>query len=284
MGYLLCKSFCYFPGTAECIYVSTSLIAITLFTRLFLKDRIEIFTIVAVCLCCIGVVLLIQPEFLFPQDDQSTEGYSYTTTTAEFSTVTPLATESGNNRTTGTNKQINQTLSEAHTTQSSTLETIIGYTSMFACGIITPTLAIFKKGTRLRNYSVPVWMLWNYIINSVVATVVMLATGEYIIPDTLRTYALLSIHIVTIFGTQTFYFLALKFTTGIITLIVGTNSILLYLLAQYTITRHLHPGHRNAMEIIGAIIVFVGAMLPSAITLIKLKCATKLPKPGAVSL
>ena len=54
-------------------------------------------------------------------------------------------------------------------------------------------------------------------------------------------------------------------TSGNAASIIETSSIIAMLAAQYTILKDIHPGHRNWIEVLGVLLVLLGATISSVV-------------------
>ncbi len=74
----VCVNFRYIPvGVVGCIYRTTMMLYVMILARIILKEKITIIKFVAVILSIVGVILVIQPAFLFGENMQVTPQTSY---------------------------------------------------------------------------------------------------------------------------------------------------------------------------------------------------------------
>ncbi len=45
--------------------------------------------------------------------------------------------------------------------------------------------------------------------------------------------------------------------------------------AQYTILKHIHPGHHNWQEVLGVFLVILGSICPPLYDIVKMYCVVK---------
>ncbi len=91
----------------------------------------------------------------------------------------------------------------------------------------------------------------------------MLVFEHPVAPRNLKDALLVSFHCLTFVFAWPLHMYATANLSGNAFTIAFSSLALLMLVAQYTVLSNVYPGHRNWMEIVGAVLVFLGSSLSS---------------------
>ncbi len=188
-----------------------------------LKQKIGGTTIAAICVAIGGLILIYQPDFLF----SSLHETGHNITKPSETTVSPSNYGIGLGIMSLGGISISIGVITRRSIGSTSTMLISFYFSAFACILSLIPMLIFESITA---------------------------------PSSVESYIYVVSHIfVSLINTLTFLE-ALRYTHGYMVAIIFTSSIPMMLACQYTVLREIHPGHENAVEIVGAALVSVAAV------------------------
>ena len=118
----------------------------------------------------------------------------------------------------------------------------------------------------------PVILFWASSTGAVLSTVVMFAMENPVLPENVQDYFLVIFHGITYIVCYPVYLYASCVLDGNTLNIFWTTSTVYMVIAQYTVLKDIHPGHRNWIEMVGAGLVILGCIISPLIQLIKKKC------------
>lgn len=122
---------------------------------------------------------------------------------------------------------------------------------------------------KLLDVDTCVVLFWMSICGVVVSAAVMLAAEIPIIPHSFPCISLLLGHGLSAGLSAVFFVISLTLISAF-TFSLLSNLVLVFLvIAQYTVLKRINPGHRNAPEIVGAVLVFICCITDPLYTLIQ---------------
>ena len=206
------------------------------------------------CLC--GVLLVIQPDFIFLKRH-------------EVVTLT-----GNNNNTTGFLSQIRNATTVASTqlsfeNPSSLTRGILYYSIPVAAGFaLTGDVILVKKRSYLIEKITEV-LFWNFLSNTVLSIVVMFIVETPVLPSNWYDTIMISLHCFSYVFIWPLYLLSMKYISGNTFVLISSTIVVFMLVAQYTVLSSILPGHRNWMEVLGVVMVLVGSTLEALTELCK---------------
>ena len=230
-------------STCQCIIITSSIVSGLILFAVFYNDRVTVRSICLALLCACGVVLVVQPPFIFPSDS---EKY----TVQEFD-----------------NSSLNTTTQAMETkeTHGSIATTTLGYVLAFGCGLnASLSMLIFKRRPYLGQHMGET-MFWAFLISVLISAVPMVIYETITVPKTWFQVLLVSIHCIGCILSWPSYIYALRYVSGNTINIMYSTSVVLVLVPQYTVLSSIHPGHRNWMEVLGVVLVLLGASFGSVL-------------------
>ena len=148
---------------------------------------------------------------------------------------------------------------------------ILGYTMAAITGIsLTFDILIIRHFDYVRENQHSV-LFWTFLFSSLISLVLSCVFESPVLPNSTENYLYVLGHSVSSTAQWPLYFLAATYITGnTINIILSASSIFL-LVSQYTILKHINPGHRNWIEISGVLSVIAANMLSSIIEIFQKK-------------
>ena len=227
-------------ATSECLLLTSYMTSALIVFKIVNKEPITWDKMVAVPLCMTGVILVVQPDFIF---------HSVTMTTTNV-------TVAGN------------TTVVSHNPREETFVTsFLGYILAIATGLtFTLEIATAKYyDVFLNQDNQLISFTWSYFTGTLMSIVPMLVFETPVFPHTILEGVLVFIHVgcyVVMF--PLFLYGSLKIS-GSLGSILRSTILIFALLAQYTFLSGILPGHRNWIEVFGVVLVLVGTILSSIV-------------------
>ena len=228
--------------------VTTSLVMFTLIN----KEKITWEKLLGVPVCSAGVILVLQPPFIFGgqyHSDIDTSLSNYTEqSSAPEGGVTPMVTS-----------------------------TVIGYLLSVVTGLLNNMISsVMKyKSEFYTNKNIIISLAWATLVATVFSTSIMLIVEEPILPTNIRDSALVFGHTFAYLLINPLFCYGSLLISGSLGAIIRSLNLLFVLVAQYLLMKDIFPGHRNWMEVFGVILVLFGAIFSSIVELVKEKGSEK---------
>ena len=150
--------------------------------------------------------------------------------------------------------------------------TIFGYCLAICTGIlITLELLVVKYYQQhfSVNHNIFTALFWTYALGTVVSLIVMGIFETPQFPNTTEQFLFTGGHIFTYVFIMPLLMHGVALTSGNTCNIISTMSIVIMLIAQYTILKDIYPGHRNWIEILGVILVLGGSIFSSVVDIFR---------------
>ena len=246
-------------ATQQALYNTTNLLVSLILLWIMLKKSPTWDKIVSVIICIVGVVLVLQPDFIFISKKE---------TVLEFENE---SYDQGNTSALGWNQTLNET-NRTHN-RSIILNDVLGYglsvlTGLALAGQIV-TLKYFSDFFHTVNNQL-ITLFWIYLFGTLASVILMLAFEQPVLPRNTVEYLLSSGHCVfNVFILPT-YMCAGSVIDGNTVNILYSTVIVYMVIAQYTVLIEIFSGNRNWIEIFGICAVIFGSILSSAVQLLKL--------------
>ena len=131
----------------------------------------------------------------------------------------------------------------------------IGYTLVIVYGISQALTVFLIRGTSIIEVTYDIQLLWSHMVGFLVSLLLMFIFESPTLPEDIYNVFYLSGHVAFSFLATVTYFVALNFASGILVTLNYSSGIVLSMLSQYFIVYKIHSGHRNLLEIGGAVLV-----------------------------
>ena len=114
-------------------------------------------------------------------------------------------------------------------------------------------------------------LFWTFFIHALLSAVLMGIVETPVLPSNWYDTALVTFHGTAYSANIPLNIYAIRYVSGNTMNLVFSTSVVFFLIAQYTLLSHILPGHRNWIEVVGVVLVLLGAAMSSVIELIRSK-------------
>ena len=232
----------------QSIYLSSCIVSGIILFAIFLKEQITLKMVFAAILCCIGVLLVIQPQFIFHDNSGK------------------ITEKIGNiSEEIFTKNETNATNSEEVTQikDSNGLLDIFGMGISLLSGLCTSlNILLVKKRSFLHEHMLET-LFWSYGICTVLSTIGMAIFEKPTLPEFGINDLYVTLHCTTYVLQWPLYMYAARYISGTTINMIVTTSVVFMLIPQYTVLSTIFPGNRNWIEAVGVFLVLLGCSLRS---------------------
>ena len=245
-------------SSVQSISQTSNIVSGVILFYLFLHDKPTLPVLISVFMCVCGVLLVIQPSFIF-HHKMLTEN---TTIQLQFGEV------NGNHKTTESSTGLSS-VSTDHGHIVYILFQILKYSLPVANGLsMTTDILVVKKRPYLSENITEV-LFWCYLFNTVLSLVVMFIWKNPVLPSNWFDTMLVSLHCFAYVFIWPLYLYSVEHISGNTFVLISCTTIVILLGAQYTVLSSILPGNRNWMELVGVGLVLVGSTLVSIVEMLK---------------
>ena len=218
----------------------TIMIGVTLGSKLFLRIRVGVVQWISMCFCICGVCCISQPGPIFKRNMAS------------------LDAEGPWNK--SWNMESNRTLPSFDNHELHTFTTLLGYSLVVLAGFAEAVFSV-TIGISLPHLDPVALAIWVSIFGIPISLIVSLYFEQPVLPTEPIAHAVLWSHSVSAAVTSITYSYSCQALGPLRANLVGTTAPIILLIPQYTLMKHIMPGHMNWLEVAGVIITVVGVAL-----------------------
>ena len=226
-------------SSAHCILLASAVASALLVFPLFKEEKINIKKVIFALLCITGVILVIQPDFLFVNKHITKDGSQIET----------------NNTVIYNFKQENVSF------------VALGYVLSIVAGIGVSAIVLVVKKFPFLGENMLHTSFWSFVFGIAVSSTLMVIFERPALPKTWPQLLFLLGHCCTYVIIWSTTIMAAMHISGNTISAIYSSSAVLMLVPQYTVLSSIHPGNRNWMEVVGAVLVVLGSCLGSLIEL-----------------
>ena len=233
-------------ASSECLILTSNLAAGLIIFTIINKEKLAWDKLVAVLVCIVGVLLILQPDFVFKSSDilrNSTQ-------------VNPNSTKLSSQR---------------QSTEKFDNWSILGYILAVCTGIcLTLEIAVvkyYKDFFTVENLFIS--LIWTHALGTLLSLIPMLIYEDLVFPVDVKNILLICGHVCFFVFMMPMLLYASLLIAGSLVPIIFSTGLIIVLIAQYTFLKDIHPGHRNWIEIAGVICVLFGSIFSSLIEIYK---------------
>ena len=235
-------------ASVQCIVQTVNITSGMCLFYLLLDDKMDIYVLMSALMCIGGVILVIQPSFMFNNEKSSHKATDKFEISAE------------NNDTLGSRNLILS--ADGHLPIQ-----MLKYLLPTATGLVlTFDIVLLKKRPYLSEHITEV-LFWCFLQNTILSLVLMLLLETPVLPNNWYDIILIAFHCVSYLAMWPLYMFAIKYISGNTFNIISSSMVVLMLVTQYTVLSSVLPGHRNWVEILGVALVLLGSALCSLLEL-----------------
>ena len=144
---------------------------------------------------------------------------------------------------------------------SSQLNTYIGYIMIVLTGLGTAVTTLFVRGTKVGELTCDIQLTWTHCLALCISAILMSILEKPTLPKDMYESLSLAGHVFFSFTATVSYYAALNITSGVLVHLAYAPAVVFSLLSQYLIVSNIKAGHRNVLEIVGVVLVFVAACI-----------------------
>ena len=239
-------------ASAECLYLTSLVVSGILIFTIWNRERIKWESMVTAPLCILGVVMVIQPPFIFGNSTSHLQTKS--ANEALNQNITQNITEAG--------KQLNYNI---------TMDDMIGYSLSVGVGILDTFIVSFIKyhSDFFTTDNLLISLSWSYVAGTVLSLITMLLFEKPVFPLDIKDLLLVSGHVLTYVLLMPLHLYGSLLISGNLGSIIKTSRQLFMLVAQYLFLANVYPGHRNWIEVVGVVLVTFGSVFSSVVEIVK---------------
>ena len=232
----------------------------TILARIFLKEKVNFAKILSLLLTLVSIVLVTQPSYIFgPSESEQNSNTSFTDRLSLF-----VGTYKYRIFREAEELLYNVTLPAPNNgDQSSTTDDILGYVLMILAGCSGAVDTVIQKA-RLNDENPLVIAFWASIAMTVIPVILCLATELHSLtfPTDINSILLIVGNTVASALSIIVSIKGIAMTTAILITIAASMQIFFLTISQYTVLKNIEPGKGNWIEILGAFVVFIAAIIP----------------------
>ncbi len=207
-------------SSADALFITSSLVSGIILFRIFWKEEITLRNVSLIVLCTVGVLLIIQPDFLFRKGSQATN-----------------------------NEENNFVYS------------LLGFILGTASGLCLQIQILAVKRYPFVGEHASEAVFWASVGGSLLSAILMGIFETPVWPKNWFDLSMVLVHSVTLMISCLSSVYASHRISGNIFNVIFSTSVVILLLPQYTVLSSIHPGNRNWMEVVGVVLVMLGASL-----------------------
>ena len=237
-------------SSVESVLVTCQVITSLMIFKLINKEKITWDKLLAVPVCSVGVILVLQPTFIFREQNGveiQIQG-SVTNCTDQFVDISCRQEE-----------------------DNKLYFIIFGYVLSVVSGLSYNVISSVTKYNKdfYTNENIIISVIWSTLMGTIFSVIGMLIVEEPTLPKSLKDLALVGGHAVTFVLIMPLFCYGSILISGSLGAIIRSLNLLFVLAAQYLLMKDIFPGHRNWMEVFGVILVLFGAIFSSIVELVK---------------
>ena len=243
-------------SNAESIRVTSGIASGIILFSLFWEEKITLKRVIFALLCAIGVILVIQPEFI-------STGTQHIMKNCTNNHIMVIANE--------TMETTSAAIATTECKDKGIAVVVLGYglAILAGCSISGSTL-LLKRNPYLGEHMFDA-LFWVYLLASTISAVIMAIFENPALPTNLYEFLLIAIHCITFTFAWPLWICGSKRISGNAINIVYSTCVVFVLIPQYTLLSSILPGNRNWIEVVGVVLVLLGSSLGSVLELLKSK-------------
>ena len=230
-----------------------SMITAMIQAKVLFKKDIHIFHILSAIVCVFGILLIVQPQFQFQYDIDMHLNLSQYQFVRNLSSNT---SDSMHINTINTSRMVDMK------------GKILGY-SLCTIGGVAFGISLDVNAILLSDLQPFVKITYFTTIYLVASILISFYAEPFVLFMTFRQFWLVMAHAVAAAMACFFNVYAVHIIGGVRASLIFSLRILIYLLVQYTFMKSVLPGHRNWIEVVGALVLVFGVALSSVVDLVQ---------------
>ena len=227
-----------------------SMIAAMIQAKVLFKKDIPIFYILSAIVCVFGILMIVQPQFQLQNVIGSDLNLSQSQSVRNLSSNLSDYKHTDNTRMVDVKGKL------------------LGY---FLCAIggIAFGISLDVNAILLSDLCPFVKITYFTIIYFIASILISFYTEPFVIFMTFHQFLLLMVHAIGAAMTCFLNVYAAHIIGGVRVSLIFSLRILIHLLVQYTVMKSVLPGHRNLIEVVGALVLVFGAAMSSVVDIVQ---------------
>ena len=227
--------------TSQALIDSTLLIVGFFAFLVILNEKPTKIKTVSVLLALVGILLVLQPEFLFHGEESE-----------DFPTSTSSA--------------------KSDKRRNASLNTAICYLLAIVTGLFgVAKMLVVKKYSEFFQSQSNMWraVFWSSLSGTLWSLPIMGITENPVLPNSITDALLMTGHVTMYFFMAVTFFFSCAVVEGNVVIVVFSTISVYMAIAQYTFLKNIFPGHRNWIEVFGVTLVLITSVLLPMVTILK---------------
>ena len=243
-------------ASVQSVQVTCQIAAGVILFALFLKEKVTISLLACALFCVVGILLVIQPDIIFPMYPGNLHF------TDEHNTTYNEAVE-GNRTIEMDFNLMNQTVNTNIESTGYWKKQILGYGLAAASGVsVALDTLTMKRNPSFSDFILEL-LFWCTLVGTGISAVAMGIIESPVLPRYWMDVLYVMIHSFGYALNRPLYIYALQYISGNTFTIIWSTSTVFMLIAQYTVLSSIFPGHKNWIEVVGVVLVVIGSSLSS---------------------
>ena len=227
-----------------------SMIAAMIQAKFLFKKDIQILYILSLIVCIVGILMIVQPQFQFQNDINSHLNLSQSKSVSNLFSNTSDYIHIDNSR------MVDAT------------DKLYGYL-LCAIGGVAFGISFDVNGILLSDLRPFIKITYFTTIYFIASILISFYAEPIVVFMTFHQFLLLMAHAIGAAMTCFFNVYSSHIIGGVRFSLVLSLRILIHLLVQYTVMKSFLPGHRNWIEVVGALILVLGAAISSVFAIVQ---------------
>ena len=237
-------------ATQQAFYNTTTLVGGLVLLWTLMKLRPTVDKVVSILLCASGIVLVLQPDFIFETTGSNTSNSAQSDPVKEANMGPKVLNGSADS---------NQNL------------VLLGCGLSVGAGLSLAGLTVlfqFHSNFFSNKVNMLISFFWTYLFATSASVVVMFTMEQPTLPKTITEYLLVLGHTLcnVLIGPTSMW--AICVIDGNTANILYSSSIIYMVVVQYTFFKNILPGNGNWIEIVGVCCIIIGSILSSVVQLL----------------
>ena len=268
--------------TVQCVMQTTNIATGVILFYIFLKETVSIQVFVSALVSICGVIMVIQPDFIFNHDHSpllNNSSANLTNFTLEAmgspEKLTNFIFEAIDSSEKLTNltfepmdsseKLTNLTMEAVDISSSNDYHVLqwLPYLLPVTSGLTITTEIIYLQKKPCLNDRIIEVMFWCFLSNSIISMIVMFLTETPTLPRNWYDTLLVTLHCLAYVCLRPLHMYAFATISGNTVSVMFCFSTVLMIAAQYTVLSNILPGNQNWIEVVGVALVLIGSIMHS---------------------
>ena len=254
----------------QCIIITSGVTSGIILFAVFGTEKVTLQNALCSLLCICGVIFMLQPDVIFHSISSSLaiQHHLISNETLDGSLIMP---NDSHNLLKNQSDQTEEKESDAEmkTQSRNTLQQVFGYILSIVPGVMMSLDVIVLKRNEFLTQNKVTVLFWSFSAGTVVSAIIMAAYENPVLPSNWNQFSFIVAHCLSYVFMWPLYMYAVQFISGNTINMIFCTSVVLMLIAQYTVLSSILPGYKNWIEVVGVALVLVGSITGSVVEMWK---------------